>query len=515
MFSDIDLQQIALRGSNTRDVDTQIQNFKDGFPFMQLEKAATPTHGIKQMSEEELKSFSKYYDENIGRKSVVKFVPASGAASRMFKSLFEFMDSYQGTEEEYEKLKADQGKNSIFTFFKKIEKFAFYKDLKAALAKNDINLEEAVLKREYRQVLKGLLTEDGLDYGNLPKGLLKFHNYEDGARVPVEEHLVEGANYAKSSEGDVKIHFTVSPEHEKKFFEKVEEVKSKYEKAFGVRFDISYSQQKASTDTIAVGLDNEPFRLDNGSLLFRPGGHGALLANLDEINADLIFIKNIDNVVPDNIKADTFLYKKIIGGVLLDLQQKAFAYLTKMEGQEVSEAELAEMESFLEKELCVLPGTAVGGKDKDSRVAYVKNKLNRPIRVCGMVKNEGEPGGGPFWAKNPDGSVSLQVVESAQVDMGNEEQASILKNSTHFNPVDLVCGVKDYMGGEFKLLKYRDPKTGFISQKSKDGKDLKAQELPGLWNGAMSDWNTVFVEVPIITFNPVKVVNDLLRDEHQ
>ena len=352
-----------------------------------------------------------------------------------------------------------------------------------------------------------MLKAEGLNYGQLPKGMLLFHKYEDGARTPMEEHLVEGALYA-ASKGEAHIHFTVSHEHMGFFKQKVADKADGFAKKFGVKYDITFSEQKPSTDTVAANPDNTPFRNADGSLLFRPGGHGALIENLNEIEADVIFIKNIDNVVPDRLKPETVEWKQVIAGVLVTLQKQAFDYLRILDGTP-TDAQIAEIAQFVEKNLCTNP------KGQKVDAAYLRKKLNRPMRVCGVVKNVGEPGGGPFLTYNQDGTVSLQILESSQIDTKNEAYMKMFTQGTHFNPVDLVCAVRDYKGQSFNLPDFVDKTTGFISSKSKDGKELKALELPGLWNGAMSDWSTVFVEVPLGTFNPVKTVNDLLRDQHQ
>lgn len=509
-----DIAYIKGRGSAPDVVEVQITNFIKGFPALKLEKAATLGNGIKSVAEEEIGRVTSSYFEKIKEKKLVKFVPASGAASRMFKDLFAFMEEYSGSEEDYEKLKANQKSGSMFEFFKRLDEFAFFDDLKKAFAQSGMPLEEAQLKRHYVAILEYLLLDKGLGYGQLPKGLLKFHKYPSGSRTPVEEHLVEGANYARSGQR-VNIHFSVSPEHREKFRAHIEEVCKTYENSFGVKYDISFSEQKASTDTIAVDLENKPFREDDGSLLFRPAGHGALLENLHDLDADIVFIKNIDNVVPDRLKEETFVYKKIIASLLLNYQERLFENLRRLEKGSLSDQELDSMYDFLENELSTVEHPVSRNAPLADREKYLKQKFNRPIRVCGMVKNEGEPGGGPFWCRNRDGSVSLQIVESAQVDLADPAQKQIFEGSTHFNPVDLVCGTKNYKGEKFDLLTFTDPQTGFITQKSKDGKELKAQELPGLWNGSMSDWNTIFVEVPVATFNPVKKVTDLLKDQHQ
>lgn len=513
-FTTTDINYMKTRGSSPEIVEIQIQNFKKGFPSLRLEKAATVGDGIQRTGDEDVAPKVTGYTDKTRGKKLFKFVPASGAASRMFKDLFSFIEEYSGSHEDYEALKTNQKSGSMFDFFKRLDEFAFYEDLKKAFSASGISLEEAQLKRQYVQILETLLLDRGLGYGQLPKGLLKFHKYPSGARTPAEEHLVEGANYAVSGDR-VNLHFTVSPEHRSKFQAHVDEIKKKYENLFGVKFQISFSEQKASTDTIAVDLDNNPFRDSAGGLLFRPAGHGALLENLNDLDADVIFIKNIDNVVPDRLKEETFVYKKIIAGALLDQQARIFENIERLEKGSLSDKELASMYDFLEKELCIIDHPTGRSASPGEQEKYLKEKLNRPIRVCGMVKNEGEPGGGPFWCKNPDGSVSLQIVESAQVDLSDARQKKVFEESTHFNPVDLVCGTKNYKGQKFDLMKFTDPQTGFITQKSKDGKELKAQELPGLWNGSMSDWNTIFIEVPVSTFNPVKKVTDLLKEQHQ
>ncbi|RFS16386.1 DUF4301 family protein [Emticicia sp. C21] len=492
MFIEKDLDKIKVRGANLETIQQQIENFKKGFPYLNVIKAATIGDGIIALSDSQAGKYAKYFDSRAPKLKLLKFVPASGAATRMFKSLFSAKD---------------EGKldKSVNEFLERLKDFAFYDTLVKAIGAES---------GDYQTVLEYLLTDKGLDYGSLPKGLLHFHKYGKTARTPVEEHLVEGAKYANSN-GKVKLHFTVSPEHRKKFKTLIDSVLPKYEAKYKVKYSISFSEQKPSTDTIAVNMDNTPFRTGSEDLLFRPAGHGALLENLNEQEADIIFIKNVDNVVPDRLKSKTILYKKALAGLLLDYQEKIFSYLKKLYSEEVDEKLLKEILNFLETKLCTLPPEGFGSYSVDAKMDYCKRKLNRPIRLCGMVKNVGEPGGGPFWAKDPDSSVSLQVVESAQIDLGNAQQKEIFDKATHFNPVDLICSVKDYKGNKFNLLNYRDPQTGFITQKSQSGKDLKAQELPGLWNGAMSDWNTLFVEVPLITFNPVKTVNDLLRSEHQ
>ncbi len=509
MFNKSDLKFLKNKSILLKTVEKQIFNFKNGFPYIQISKAATINNGILEINNTDKVKFIDFYENNLP-KDIVKFVPASGAASRMFNSLYAFNKLYQGDDSGYIDFMKSSGLNSVMKLMMKIEKFAFYNDLNELLQQKGKDIKKMIDYMDYAGVIDAILDESGLNYGQLPKGLLKFHNYFGGySRTAVEEHLVEGVLYCKDNKGKSKIHLTVSPEHKVFFQNKIKEVIKQYEKQFKIDLKISYSIQKPSTDTIAVDIENNPFRNNDGTLLFRPGGHGALIENLNDINADIIFIKNIDNVVPDNLKTETIVYKKIIAGVLLYYQQKIFNYLKELENNQITDNLINEIKLFLEKDLCVLPET------REVSISYLKEKLNRPLRVCGMVKNEGEPGGGPFWCINSDKTVSLQIVESSQIDINNKAQLEILKNATHFNPVDIVCAIKDYKGKKFDLKKYVDYKTGFISEKTQDGKKLKAQELPGLWNGAMADWNTIFVEVPIITFNPVKTINDLLRDEHQ
>ncbi len=508
MFTEKDLKQIKERGSEVVVIEKQIENFKNGFPFLQIEEAASVNNGIIKLTDAELTNRIDLYNQKLLENiKPLKFIPASGAASRMFKALFEAAESFENGASKEEVL----SKNSAAKMFvDNFEKFAFATELKSKIE----NSKETV---NSKTKIEFLLNENGLNYGALPKGLLKFHRYKNGARTPFEEHLVEGANYAKASNGVANFHFTVSPEHQPEFEKLLDKIKAVYETELGVKMNVSFSQQKPSTDTIAVDLNNEPFRESDGSLLFRPGGHGALIENLNDLDADIIFLKNIDNVVPDRLKKPTIDYKKALAGVLLKHQEKLFFYqkeLNEKHPAALNSAFLAAASNFLENTLNTHPANNQYYTEKEQLYYYLKEKFNRPLRVCGMVKNQGEPGGGPFWAKNSDGTVSLQVVESSQIDPESVQQQKIVKNATHFNPVDLVCGVKNYKGEKYDLTAFTDPETGFISEKSKDGKTLKAQELPGLWNGAMSNWNTLFVEVPIETFNPVKTVNDLLREEH-
>lgn len=505
MFTQQDLDLLQEKQITQSVIENQLNAFKTGFPYLPIIGAASIGKGILRISGKEEEDFLSGWKTYINSdKKIIKFVPASGAASRMFKDLYAFLNAnYDVPTTNFEK-----------TFFDNIRKFAFFDKLdKTCIALFGENAASLCAEGKYKNVISALLSPKGLDYGSLPKGLLLFHAYPEGNRTPVGEHLSEGVLYAKDKHDNVNVHFTVSEEHKALFELLVAARKSNYGHKLITNFNVSYSVQKPSTDTIAVDMKNEPFRNEDGSLLFRPGGHGALIENLNDIDADIIFIKNIDNVVPDQLKESEAHYKKLLAGVLVTMQKTAFTYLQKLESEIVSVEDLAEMLAFTENELCISHPDDF--ETDEVLKSYLKQKLNRPFRVCGMVKNVGEPGGGPFIVENSDGTHSLQILESSQIDKNDAKAMDAFKNGSHFNPVDLVCGVKNYKGDKFDLTKFVDTNTGFISQKSKNGKALKALELPGLWNGAMSNWNTIFVEVPISTFNPVKTVNDLLRPEHQ
>ena len=458
-------------------LETQLKNFREGFPFLPVTRAASCGDGIRVLDAAGIEQAAARYDRAKESLRVVKFVPASGAATRMFKDLFEFVREGRRTA-------------VVGELLANRRRFAFWPELRTIVGDDADEL----------RTVENIVAE-GLRYGETPKGLVSFHRYGDEVRKAVEEHLVEGAQYAAAG-GEVKIHFTVSPEHLTRFEALLAEKIPGYESRFGVKYRISFSVQDPSTDTLAGTPDCTPFRRADGRLLFRPAGHGALIGNLGKIDADIVFVKNIDNVTTDARRGDTVLYKKALAGVLLALQERIFEYLMALE---VPGAELEPIAAFIENELCVkLP--------KDYGTPLLRRVLNRPIRVCGMVRNEGEPGGGPFWVAGADGLETLQIAESNQI---APEKRKLMRSATHFNPVDLVCSFRTSKGGRFDLREFVDPATGFISRKSDGGRELLAQELPGLWNGAMARWNTVFVEVPITTFSPVKVVTDLLRPEHQ
>lgn len=482
-FSSKEIEQMLHHGTSASKVENQIALFKSGFPYLPVVRAAIASDGILRLSSERANELSANWDRATQHEGLVieKFVPASGAATRMFKDYFEYVGGGKAS-------------NSVRLAIDNIKKFAFYDDL----------VQCVVSVKDAKELISAIIGADGLGYGQKPKALLKFHNYKEGARTAFEEHLVEGALYGSSSGGSVRIHFTVSPEH-KQGFQKVFKLRrEQLEKRFGITLEVTYSEQKPSTDTVAVDLNNAPFRNAAGDMVFRPAGHGALIENLADITADVIFIKTIDNVVPDHRKADTILYKKALAALGLELQSKIFGLLRNIDAGKASATDAI---TFIENNL----GYRFAGEVKPS-IKELRAVLDRPLRVCGMVKNEGEPGGGPFWVKESNGDLSLQIAESSQI---SPEQKPLMQAATHFNPVDLVCLTKNYKGEKFNLAQYIDPSTGFISQKSVEGKDILAQELPGLWNGAMANWNTVFVEVPISTFAPVKVLTDLLRTEHQ
>ena len=501
-----DLLQLKAKNLTENQVEEQLDYFMKGFPFLKIKSSASVVKGILRLTEDEADRYIKSWDNYLkGKKRILKFVPASGAASRMFKDLFAFLQaSYDTPVTGFEK-----------DFFDGIRDFAFYEALnRVCLANEGGDIPLLLAEGRYKDIAANLLEPKGLGYASLPKGLLLFHRYPEGALTAMEEHLVEGALYAKNSEQAVFVHFTVSPEYLPLFERLVREKKALCEQTYGVAYDLSFSTQQANTDTIAVDMANAPFRDAKGRLVFRPGGHGALLQNLNRLEGDVVFIKNIDNVAPDSRKDVAVRFKKALAGMLVTLQERIFGYVRLIESGDYSHDQIEEMIYFLQDVLCIKNPDTKFLEDVEL-VLYIKKKLMRPLRVCGMVKNVGEPGGGPFLACNSDRTVSPQILESSQIDMNDPEAKRAFEQGSHFNPVDLVCALKDVNGKKYHLPDYVDKNTGFISKKSKDGRDLKALELPGLWNGAMSDWNTVFVEVPAETFNPVKTVNDLLRPQHQ
>jgi hypothetical protein len=404
---------------------------------------------------------------------------------------------------------------ALLTFMEGIRSFAFYEALRTLMQDKGLSADALVDQGRFTEIIRCLLSKEGLGYANLPKGLLPFHLYPWGIRTAFEEHLVEAAAYVADREGRCRLHMTVSEEHLAAFQALFESVKPDYEKALKVTFDVGFSVQDRSTDTLAVRPDGQPFRDHGGRLLFRPGGHGALLQNLNQLRGDVVFIKNIDNVLPDHLKEDTVTWKKILGGYLVEIQKRLSHFQEKLASGSEENPFLEEVLAFVKEEIRLSLPDSLDRASAAEKRSLLQELLYRPIRVCGMVKNVGEPGGGPFWIQDRTGAISRQIVEQAQVDMQSEGQQAIWESATHFNPVDLVCGVRDWRGKPYDLNAYVDPEAVFISKKSRDGKELKALEHPGLWNGGMAHWITLFVETPITTFSPIKTVNDLLRREHQ
>lgn len=512
-FSPGDLRQMSELGIRPEEAARQIALFRNPPPYTRVLRPCRPGDGILSISVAEHASLLGHFDAAARRGRIAKFVPASGAATRMFKDLLAFLAEPEGPEPS----------KAVRTFFDNLPRFAFYEDLMAALGADGIDLEEAVRNGEHRLVLSYLLERPGLGYADLPKGLLPFHRYPEGPRTPFAEHLVEAAAVARDEDGLCLLHFTVSPEHQDGFERLLDRVRPGLEERFDCRFEVTFSTQKHSTDTLAVDLRNQPFRQDDGTLLFRPGGHGSLIDNLRDLGRegwDVVLLKNIDNVVPDDRKPVVHLWKRLLGGCLLSVRERVFTHLDRLEaldGVQGEEAEtvLRQAAEFVEAELCRPLPEGFGERDSRDRKQFLMDVLDRPIRVCGVVRNQGEPGGGPFWVESPSGGISPQIVEASQIDPRDPRQQAILKGSTHFNPVDIACGLCDRHGEPYDLHRFVDPSTVFISEKSHEGRPLKALERPGLWNGAMAGWNTVFVEVPDATFAPVKTVLDLLRPEHQ
>ncbi len=506
MLNEKDLQLIENKGITASMIENQIKRFENGFPQLSIHSVAKVGNGIMRLNEKDINHYIRLWrqaqQEGV---TIEKFVPASGAASRMFKNMFAFTNSGRtAPETDFEK-----------QYFDNINHFAFYPALNKACDKiYKATIPQLIQDGKYVEIAKTMLESNGLNYGFLPKALLQFHRAAGGGvHTSLEEHLEEGAQYATNGKREVNIHFTVSPEHRMEFDKVLKAKLPAMEMVWGVKYNVTMSEQKQATDTIAVNLDNTPYRDQDGNLFFRPAGHGALIENLNERDADVVFVKNIDNVVPLRLRNTTVRYKKAIGGYLIDVQRHIAKHLDTLD-KGASASELKSIKKFVENRLCTR-NDATAGMDEKQLAEYLRGKLNRPIRVCGMVLNEGEPGGGPYLAYNPDGSYSPQILEAAQIDENDPAAVELMKSGTHFNPVDLVCYIKDYKGNKFDLKQFVDPDTGLISMKSTSGVEIKALELPGLWNGSMSDWNTIFVEVPIETFNPVKTVNDLLRPQHQ
>jgi hypothetical protein len=516
IFNEKDLQDIKSRGTDPEEIRRQMDIFTKGFSYINLLRPCRLSDGIKRLTDKDIERLKDVYGKAQSEGRAMKFVPASGAATRMFKELTSVNNRIYDIDEDYfcEWSKNDDDYRHFLTFIENIKRFPFYNELKSIMSQDGFKIDNAYSHAGQKDLLAYTLGEKGLNLADLPKGLIPFHLYPEHARTPIEEHLVEAGAYTVDADGKSRIHFTVSETHEDDVARHINMIRGRYENA-GLHYEITHSHQKPSTDTLAVNMDNRPFRDKGGSLYFRPAGHGALLENMNDLKADIVFIKNIDNIAPDRMKDPSNTYKRALGGRLVELQERIFGYLERLERGDGDDALLFEIFDFLRRDLSISPPGGMEVISRDKKIEYLFSRLNRPLRICGMVRNQAEPGGGPFWVGHEDGSVSLQIVEGSQVNTASEKQKDVFGSSTHFNPVDLVCGVRDYKGMPFDLRKYVDPDACFISIKSKDGRELKALELPGLWNGAMAYWNTVFIEVPLITFNPVKTVFDLLRPEHQ
>jgi nicotinamide riboside kinase len=512
-FTSQDFVQCYNRGTSIENIQQQLQALTEGIEKTVLLKPAKLEDGIVSISKEEALKHASFYTSILNTMTPVNFVPASGAASRMFKFLNEFLLDYQPQNERINGYINRKKNIDLMIFLAGIEKFPFYKEVKAHNKENYLEYHNWSKSAKNYFFIKTLLNDPKFDFANKPKGILPFHKYKNHNATPIEEHLLECANYSNSNNNG-HLHFTVSQNHQTLFQEVLNTIQHKVEQKTGVKITVDFSFQDQSTDSIAVSSDNIPLRDANTNLIFRPGGHGALILNLNKLDGDLIFIKNIDNVIQNHTE-EISLYKKALAGVLLKLQQKVFQFLKELEDNSFSVGNRESIVQFLKTKLFITLDDSFKTQEIATQKSILFDLLNRPIRVCGMVKNEGEPGGGPFWVKDSNGIITLQIVEASQIDGRDPVQTKILSNASHFNPVDLVCGIKNYKGNKFDLREFVDPKSGFIVEKSNKGISMKNYELPGLWNGGMSKWTTIFVEVPLLTFNPVKTVNDLLNPTHQ
>jgi hypothetical protein len=504
IFSEIDLQQIVKRGNSLDKIMQQMHYFKNGIPNINLYKIASINDGIFQFSEQEILEFCAYFDTHKDNYSIEKFVPASGAATRMFKSLNEFLTKFDPDKDTINSYINLNKERDLSLFIVGLRGFPFYDELKEKTKKIFTDYPNYNSDQKIYAIATTLLTEKGLNFANKPKGILPFHLRNGKIVTPIDEHAFETDFYKKPNQ-KAKIHFTISNEFQNDFLK----ITNKYK-----NLEITFSYQSETSDTIAVNANNTPFRTPDNELFFRPGGHGALIENLNQLQSDIIFIRNIDNVSQNNREL-ILNNKKLLGGFLLYTKHEVDAALKKFQNKEINEKNIIEIIHFIETKLSFPLPDEFKMFQFDYQKEYLIKILNRPIRVCGMVKNEGEPGGGPFWVQDEKGRRNLQIVELSQIDSTSEQQLAIFKNSTHFNPVDIVCSIKDFEGNKFDLNQFVNPKTAFITEKTKNGEQIKAFELPGLWNGAMAKWSTIFVEVPIETFNPVKKVTDLLKPAHQ
>ncbi len=495
-----DWRQLKTLALTPSDVQCQLETFRRGPTYLHLIRPCVQGDGIQSFTAAQRNRLIKHYDIEAARYKIIKFVPASGAASRMFSEWF-----------------AAAGTGS---FGNARKDRSFFSDLKnmpfISLLQKDIMAREKLEQKNIKAVLDYILLSKGLHFGWLPKALIPFHAYPTGkVRTALEEHLVEAASLIGKAGGLCRLHFTISVEHAKAVKKLLRIVIPEYEKRYHVRFKVDLSVQSPSTNRVAVDKNNLPFRDEDGCLVFRPGGHGALLANLQAVNADLIFVKNIDNIVPEAHQKKILPYKKMLGGLALQLQQSAKRTLKRLAKDQLSDSELQVMAAFCHLEFQMRIPQEFAQLSRKDKKQWIFSHLNRPLRVCGMVRNVGEPGGGPFWVLEKDKSQTLQIVESAHVDHSKTTQADIWSRASYFNPVDMVCCTKNYLGEKFNLADYVNQEAYLISPKTEKGKHIKAQEMPGLWNGGMAFWNTVFVELPLAVFNPVKTVNDLLRTQHR
>ena len=504
-LTDLHFKQLEARGIDLNKIDFELQLFKTGIPKVNLQAAAIKNNGILTFTNDEMNRLVAEFDTLKSNVTLEKFVPASGAASRMFKFLSEFLIEFNREHESINAYVNRKNDTSLAAFIIGMDKFPFFELVHNRLKQKYHDFESWKRDDKNYFFIKSLLDENEFNYADKPKAILPFHIYGDEIATPIHEHLKEARMYAESHEIS-KIHFTISKEHQNQFEKIVAECGLK-------NVMVTYSEQHKNTDTVAVDYNNDLLK-ENNQLVFRPGGHGALIHNLNKMDSDVVFIKNIDNVSHNNLTEIAF-YKKVLAGYLFEIQKNIFSHLEKLEAEFIEDEMLKEIQTFVENKLNISFDTAFENNDKKTQIKYIKAILDRPIRVCGMVKNENEPGGGPFWIVDKDGNKSLQIIESSQIDIENENQVQIFKSATHFNPVDIVCGLKNYKNEKFDLLNFVDNNSGFIVNKSKNGIDYKAYELPGLWNGAMAKWITIFVEVPLSTFNPVKSVNDLLKINHQ
>ncbi len=513
-FNQADINFIEQKGLTLKKVEKQLELLKTGLPSINLERAATIGDGIQQFSYIKASELISNYDSKKDELKIVKFVPASGAATRMFSFLFDFLKDYKPSKESINAYINKNKASELSLFFIGIEKLPFYNKVMRYLEKNNKIEANSTNDEKLYAFTKAILDKDQLNFSAFPKGLLPFHKYKEHLASAFEEHLFEAALYV-ASKGKATLHFTISEKHKDKFDKEFTRIQNIVENKTKTKFNISFSYQKEATDTIAVTTKDEIVREENNQLYFRPSGHGALLDNLNQFDADIIFIKNIDNVVVYKYEEEVAKSKKMLAGLLIDIKEEAFKYAKQLDEEDLSNIDIVNIAEFLITKMNVVISSEFEKYSKQYQIDYLKDKLDRPIRVCGMVQNEGEPGGGPYWVKDEGANLSLQIVESAQINKKSKIQKNILKKATHFNPVDLVCSIKNYKGETYDLQKFVDHQSAFITMKTKVGKDIKALELPGLWNGSMSNWNTIFVEVPLATFNPVKTVNDLLKPTHQ